>query len=85
MDLEVGTTPIGWKEALAIEGCHHLDPSMVHKAVKKAVEHNGLIKAQVATSSAIPRGHALLACGPSSATLRLEQGPMGVISPPIQL
>jgi site-specific recombinase XerD len=32
-------------EATGIEGRHHLDPIMVHNAVKNAVEHNVLSKA----------------------------------------
>lgn len=33
-----------WKDAMGKEGRHHLDPSMVQKAVKKAVESAGLAK-----------------------------------------
>lgn len=33
-----------WKDVMGKEGRHHLDPSMVQKAVKKAVESAGLTK-----------------------------------------
>jgi site-specific recombinase XerD len=33
-----------WKDVMRKEGRHHLDPSMVQKAVKKAVESAGLTK-----------------------------------------
>ena len=36
------------------EGSNHLDPSMIPKAVKKAVERAGIGKPQVDTLSAIP-------------------------------